>query len=138
MKRWLYALLALAVLAFLGWAGYRAYASYRDLAARVGLLETKVKAQEEALKALSERLSRVEGEVFKAPSPPLSLPEVPAPQEAPAWPYAVGLLVVLVLLYLVFRLLRQGGREPGKREEETPSPSLEEARMEEEGGPPKA
>ncbi|MGC8967915.1 MAG: hypothetical protein ACP5JV_06270 [Thermus sp.] len=106
MKRWFYALVALAVLVLLGWGGYRAYASYQGLAARVALLEAKVRAQEEALRALSDRLSRVEGEVFKAPSPPLSLPEVPPPQGAPAWPYAVGLLVVLVLLYLVFRLLR--------------------------------
>lgn len=89
------------------------------------------------MKALSDRLSRVEGEVFKAPSPPLSLPEVPPPQGAPAWPYAVGLLVVLVLLYLVFRLLRQGGQRPGKGGEEAASRSLEEARMEEEGGPPR-
>lgn len=137
MKRWLYALLALALLVLLGWAGYEAYASYRDLAARVALLEAKVQAQEEALKGLADRLSRVEGEVFKAPSPPLSLPEVPAPQGAPSWPYVVGLLVVLALLYLVFRLLRQGSRKPEKTGE-APSQGLEEARMEEEGGPPRS
>ncbi|GAB5601695.1 hypothetical protein FJNA_02190 [Thermus sp. FJN-A] len=136
MKRWLYAGLGVLLLLALGLLGYRVYASYQALAARVAGLETRVQAQEEALKALSERLARVEGEVFKAPSPPLSLPEVPQAGQAPAWPYVVGALVVLLLAYLILRLFRTQ-EAPGKGREAPVNTTLEEARMEEEGAPPK-
>lgn len=134
MKRWLVPTLLGVLVVLALWVGYQGYARLRALEAQISLLEGRLTAQEEALKALGERVGRLEEAVFQAPAPPLSLPEVPVPPGVPAWPYAVGVLVVLLLLYLLLRLLQRPAERP-KEEAVTPS-SLEEARMEDEGAPP--
>ncbi|MCS6867517.1 MAG: hypothetical protein NZ846_06105 [Thermus sp.] len=135
MARWLLAAL-LAFLLVLGlWAGYQGYTRFLALEGKVAALEARVAAQEEALKALGDRVGRLEAEAFQAPTPPLSLPEVPEAPGAPAWPYAVGVVGVVLLLYLALRLWPRGEKPP--REGEKPEVSQEEARMEEEGAPPK-
>ncbi len=135
MRRWLIPA-ALVLLVALGvWGGYWGYARLQALEARLVALENRLSTQEEALKALGERVGKLEGEVFQAPAPPLALPETPAPSQPPAWPYAVGVVVVLLLLYLLLRLVQRPG-ERSVREGATPS-GLEEARMEDEGAPPR-
>ncbi|MFN4070589.1 MAG: hypothetical protein ACK4HT_03365 [Thermus caldifontis] len=137
MKRWVGLVLLLVALLLVVWAGYQGYARLRALEGRVVALETRVQAQEEALKAVAERVGRLEGEVFKSPAPPLSLPEVPPPAGAPAWPYAVGVAVVAVLLFLLLRLLKGNREREGKGVQETSSEeNLEVSRMEDEGAPP--
>jgi hypothetical protein len=112
-------ILALVLVLLLAWAGYGAYQAYRGLASRVSALEAQVQAQGETLKALSERLGKVEEEVFKTPAPPISLPEAPEVSGGAAWPYVVGLLLVLLLAYLLLRFLRTP--EKGAKEEAPPS-----------------
>jgi hypothetical protein len=89
------------------------------LASRVSALEAQVQAQGETLRALSERLGKVEEEVFNTPAPPISLPEAPEVSGGAAWPYVVGLLLVLLLAYLLLRFLRTPGK--GAKEEAPPS-----------------
>ncbi|WP_114312030.1 hypothetical protein [Thermus caldifontis] len=138
MKRWLGLVLLLVALLLAVWAGYQGYARLRALEGRVVALETRVQAQEEALKAVAERVGRLEGEVFKAPAPPLSLPEVPEAPGAPAWPYAVGVVVAAVLLFFLLQLLRGNrGKKEGEAQETPPQENLEASRMEEEGAPPR-
>ena len=110
-------ILALVLVLLLAWAGYGAYQAYRVLASRVSALEAQVQAQGETLKALSERLGKVEEEVSKTPAPPISLPEAPEVSGGAAWPYVVGLL--LLLAYLLLRFLRTPGK--GAKEEAPPS-----------------
>jgi cell division protein FtsB len=74
MKRWLSLVLLLVVALLVVWAGYQGYARLRALEGRVTALETRLQAQEQVLKALGERVGKVEEEVFKVPTPPLSLP----------------------------------------------------------------
>ena len=144
MRRWLPAVLALVLVAVLVFLGYQAYTAYQGLQARVAALEAQVQGQGEALKALSERVARLEAEGFRTPAGPLSpppAPEVPAP---PAWPYVVGGLVLLLLPYRFLRLLRAPEKPkeaPEKAEEKSPSQAaspegVEEARMLDEGAPP--
>ncbi|MFN4232836.1 hypothetical protein, partial [Thermus sp.] len=137
MKRWLGLILLLVVALLVVWAGYQGYARLRALEGQVAALQARVEAQEQALKALGDRVGRLEEEVFKAPAPPLSLPEVPKAPSAPAWPYAVGVVVAAVLLFFLLQLLR-GQREREKvQEPQTPSQeNLEASRMEDEGAPP--
>ncbi|WP_243093879.1 hypothetical protein [Thermus thalpophilus] len=135
MRKWFWYLLALLLAGLLAWGGYAVYAAYQGLKAKVAALEARVSAQEEAVKGLAERVGKLEEEVFKAPAPPLSLPEVPAGGGAPVWPYAVGVVAAALLLYLLLRLLR--GYEAAKASAPTPNPEdLEASRMTEEGGPP--
>jgi threonine/homoserine/homoserine lactone efflux protein len=134
VRRWLWYLLALILVGLLAWGGYAAYASYQGLRAKVAALEARLSAQEEALKGLAERVGKLEEEVFKAPTPPLSLPEVPEAGGAPVWPYAVGVVVAAVLLYLLLRLLR--GQEPKAQAPSPASPDLEASRMTDERAPP--
>lgn len=137
MKRWLGLLVFLAVALLLAWAGYQGYARLRALEGQVAALANRVQVQEQALKALGDRVGKLEEEVFKTPAPPLSLPEVPTAPSAPTWPYVVGVVVVAVLLFFLLQLLR-GNR--GKREREAqeapPPENLEASRMEDEGAPP--
>ncbi|MEN2981149.1 MAG: hypothetical protein ABDH20_00575 [Thermus sp.] len=71
MARWLLAAL-LAFLLVLGlWAGYQGYTRFLALEGKVAALEARVAAQEEALKALGDRVGRLEAEVFQRPRPPL-------------------------------------------------------------------
>ncbi|WP_232822419.1 hypothetical protein [Thermus sediminis] len=126
------------LLLLLAWAGLAAFQAYGNLASRVSALEAQLQAQGETLKALSERLGKVEEEVFQAPGPPIGLPEPPQVPGAPVWPYAVGVVLVLILLLLLFRFLRGSGKGASKEEGgSSPSPSPEEARMVDEGAPPK-
>ena len=126
-------LLALVLVLLLAWAGYAVYQGYQSLASRVSALEAQVQAQGETLKTLSERLGKVEEEVFKTPAPPISLPEPSEVTGSSAWPYVVGLLVLLLVLFLVLRLLKR----PQEKPREEASPSQEEARMAGEGAPSK-
>ena len=71
MRRWLPAVLALVLVAVLVFLGYQAYTAYQGLQARVAALEAQVQGQGEALKALSERVARLEEEVFRTPAEPL-------------------------------------------------------------------
>lgn len=132
MRRWLGWILGLLAVLLLLWAGFAVWQAYGHLVARVGALEGQVRAQEETLKTLSERLGKLEEEVFKAPAPPLSLPEVPQAPETPTWPFVVGLVLALLLLYLLIRLLR--GTSRGSGEQVSPG----EARVGGEENPPKA
>ncbi|WP_038058922.1 hypothetical protein [Thermus amyloliquefaciens] len=133
MKRWLGLVLLLVAVLLLAWAGYQGYARLLVLEGQVAALETRVQAQEEVLKALAERVGKLEGEVFKAPAPPLSLPEVPATPGAPTWPYVVGVVVAAVLLFFLLQLFR-GNREKGVQEVSQENPEV--SRMEDEGAPP--
>jgi hypothetical protein len=108
-------ILALALVLLLAWAGYGAYQAYRGLASRVSALEAQVQAQGETLRALSERLGKVEEEVFTTPASPISLPEAPEVLGGDV----VGLLLVLLLAYLLLRFLRTPGK--GAKEEAPPS-----------------
>ncbi|WP_234553818.1 hypothetical protein [Thermus caliditerrae] len=137
VRRWLTYALLLVVAFFLGWVGYREYVWLQALEGRVASLEARLSAQEDGLRGLADRVGKLEGEVFKAPAPPLSLPAVPEAPGVPAWPYAVGVVVVALLLYLLLRMLQGGGRaratEGTKGENELHS---EISRMEDEGAPP--
>ena len=138
MWRSLGGVLAVVLVLLLAWAGYAAYQGYQSLASRVSALEAQVQAQGETLKTISERLAKVEEEVFKAPVPPISMPEPSEVTGSPAWPYVAGLLVLLVVLFLVLRLLKRPNKEAP--EEVSPSQevaSTEEARMVDEGASPK-
>ncbi|WP_135256010.1 hypothetical protein [Thermus caldilimi] len=138
MKRWLSLVLLLVVALLVVWAGYQGYARLRALEGQVAALEAQVQAQEQALKALGDRVGKLEEEVFKAPSPPLSLPEVPKAPSAPAWPYAVGVVVAAVLLFFLLQLLRGSrGKERGEGQGSPSQENLEASRMENEGAPPK-
>ena len=137
MWRSLGGILAVVLVLLLAWAGYAVYQGYQSLASRVSALEAQVQAQGETLKTLSERLGKVEEEVFQTPAPPISLPEPSEVTGSPAWPYVAGFLVLLVVLFLVLRLLRRPSKEAP--EEVSPSQeaaSTEEARMVDEGAPP--
>lgn len=138
MNRWLGALLFLAAVFVLVWAAYGGYTSLRALEDRVAALETRLSNQEEALRGLADRLGKLEDEVFRAPAPPLSLPELPETPQAPAWPYAVGVVAAALLLYLILKALRGASRErPREGASEAPT-EAEVSRMEDEGAPPLA
>ncbi|WP_243030512.1 hypothetical protein [Thermus altitudinis] len=139
MRRWLSLVFLLVAVLLVAWAGYQGYARLRALEGQVTALANRVQVQEQALKALGERVGKLEEEVFKAPAPPLSLPEVPGAPSAPAWPYALGVVVVAVLLFFLLQLLRgnRGKKEGEARETPPPQENLEAARMEEEGAPPR-
>ncbi|WP_105317008.1 hypothetical protein [Thermus tenuipuniceus] len=138
MKRWLSLVLLLVVALLVVWASYQGYARLRALEGQVAALESRVQAQEQVLKALGDRVGKLEQEVFKAPSPPLSLPEVPKAPSAPAWPYAVGVVVAAVLLFFLLQLLRGNRGKEGAEGQGSPGQENHEvSRMESEGAPPR-
>jgi hypothetical protein len=118
-------ILALVLVLLLAWAEYGTYQAYRGLASRVSVLEAQVQAQGETLKVLSEKLGKVEEEVFKTPASPISLPEAPKVSGRTTCPYVVGLLLVLLVLPLAYLLLRFL-RTPRKGAKEKASPSSKE------------